>query len=147
MIFFTVYNMYITVYNMGCIVSILGYLDTPATNMTETNDENKEQQNIANNTTISEEDRILLLRVKWLLKRFHDLKHESEVHAHTKSSLELMKDAAELTQRNLKEKSMHTAENIAKIEAGILEGELLVYSGSSIYNVCMLICMYVCMYV
>jgi hypothetical protein len=43
---------------------------------------------------VSDEDKVLLMRVKWLLKRFHDVKHQQEHDAHTKTSLQLMKDAA-----------------------------------------------------
>jgi hypothetical protein len=57
---------------------------------------------------------VLLLRVKWLLSKFHDSQHQAESDAHTKSSLELMKDAQELQQRNLLAAQMKTAEALAK---------------------------------
>jgi len=40
---------------------------------------------------ISEEDRVLLLRVKWMLSRFHDSAKQAEHDAHTKTSLDLMR--------------------------------------------------------
>lgn len=53
---------------------------------------------------------MLLLRVKWLLSRFHDTLHQAEADAHTKSSLQLMKDAQELQHKKALAAQMHTAE-------------------------------------
>jgi hypothetical protein len=61
-------------------------------------------------TAISEQDRVLLLRVKWLLGRFHDSLHQAESDAHTKSSIELMRDAQELQHKNALASQMQTAE-------------------------------------
>lgn len=71
----------------------------------------KEEGGLPGGPQMSEEDRVLLLRVKWLLSRFHDDAHQAALDAHTKSSLELMKDAQVAAQQKAVAAAMASAES------------------------------------
>lgn len=83
---------------------------------------------LINGPQMSEEDRVLLLRVKWLLSRFHDDAHQAALDAHTKSSLELMKDAQTAAQQKAVAAAMAAAEGNPNksVKNSILNGKFAV---------------------